>query len=247
VRNKGKLHRPLILIGLLVSIVHITLAQQSSDARPAAVPLEEGCRSPAVIFGRVASPGRFELRRRVRLRELIALAGGVDKRAKGEVLILHTRPSTDCESLATGNEPAIDIDNPKTFNETYRLSDVLRGDERANPYIRPGDLVEVGRIEHISVIGSVKNPGQIEFRKTLTAARAIAMAGGLSPDGRKDKIYVRRKAEFGRSSAEIIINLEMVARHRAKDLVLRPNDIIEVLGQKGNQRPLKSRIICIFP
>jgi protein involved in polysaccharide export with SLBB domain len=242
--KKGSLSCPLILIGLLIAIAPVTSAQPS-NADSSAVSPEEDCQIPVTIFGKVASPKNFELQHQTRLSELIAFAGGVIKPSKGDIQILHTAPNTICESLAPSkNTSAIDVDNPKTYIETYKLSDVMRGNKQANPYLRPGDVVSIGLVKHISIIGNVKNPHQIDFKKNLTVLRAITLAGGLLPDARKEKIYVHRYTQTGWTV--LVINPKTTDKHREEDIILQPNDIVEVLSQKESAEP-SIFPTCTFP
>jgi hypothetical protein len=242
--KKGKLLWLLMLIGLPAAIAPVTPAQHLPAADSTAAPPEEDCQIPVAIFGKVASPKNYKLQHQARLSELIAFAGGVIKHGKGDVQIFHTEPNTICESLAPGkNTPAIDVDNPRTYIETYKLSDVMRGNKQANPYLRPGDIVYVGLVESVSVIGSVKNPHQIDFRKNLTLSHAITIAGGLSPDARTERIYVHRL--IGLIRTLIGISPKATTKHRAVDIVLQPYDIVEVLSQKGSAEP-PTFPTCIF-
>lgn len=52
--------------------------------------LERRSRPPAVIFGAVRAPTRVQMMRRVRLHELLALAGGITGGASGTIQIMHT-------------------------------------------------------------------------------------------------------------------------------------------------------------
>jgi protein involved in polysaccharide export with SLBB domain len=52
--------------------------------------LERRSRPPAVIFGAVRAPTRVQMLRRVRLHELLALAGGITGGASGTIQIMHT-------------------------------------------------------------------------------------------------------------------------------------------------------------
>jgi polysaccharide export outer membrane protein len=51
---------------------------------------ERRSRPPAVIFGAVRAPTRVQMMRRVRLHELLALAGGITGGASGTIQIMHT-------------------------------------------------------------------------------------------------------------------------------------------------------------
>lgn len=49
-------------------------------------------RPPATVHGAVAVPQRVQMQRKVRLNELIAVAGGVTERSNGLIQVLHTEP-----------------------------------------------------------------------------------------------------------------------------------------------------------
>src|SRR5215510_15725557 len=53
---------------------------------------ERNSRQPAVVFGAVRQPTRVEMKRKVRLNELMAVSGGFTERASGTIQILHTEP-----------------------------------------------------------------------------------------------------------------------------------------------------------
>src|SRR6185436_9965885 len=53
---------------------------------------ERNSRQPATVFGAVRQPTRIEMKRRVRLNELMAVSGGFTERAAGTIQILHTEP-----------------------------------------------------------------------------------------------------------------------------------------------------------
>src|SRR4029078_2108842 len=53
---------------------------------------ERNSRQPATVFGAVRQPSRVEMKRKVRLNELMAVSGGFTERAAGTIQILHTEP-----------------------------------------------------------------------------------------------------------------------------------------------------------
>ena len=52
--------------------------------------------------------------------------------------------------------------------------------------------IEVQVLRRIQVLGAVKNPGLYPVDPTLTVADALALAGGVAPDGEPKKIQLRR-------------------------------------------------------
>ena len=57
-------------------------------------------RPPAVVFGAVRVPSRFQMNRRVRLLELLAQTGGLTEQAGGTIQIFHTEPVRCAEQEA---------------------------------------------------------------------------------------------------------------------------------------------------
>ncbi len=101
---------------------------------------------PVAINGAVARPGQFQLRRPVRLLELVQFyAGGATERSGGRIQIARMPALGMCEAKpAPSTQPAqtvqpaqtavvIDDANAPSFL-TFKLEDTLKGEERANPY-----------------------------------------------------------------------------------------------------------------
>lgn len=52
--------------------------------------------------------------------------------------------------------------------------------------------IEVQLLRRVTVTGAVRTPGVYPLDPTLTIADAIALAGGPAPDGKRDKVEIRR-------------------------------------------------------
>jgi polysaccharide export outer membrane protein len=235
--NKERLSQLFMLAGLLIATAHTMPAQQLSSADSSAVNHTEDCNAPVTVYGEVLSPSRFELRRRVSLHELIALVGGLTQYAKGTVEITHTEPSTVCEKLAPDLSTGLVGEL-----ETYNVADVWRDDKKMNPYLRPGDIIYALPAHLVYVVGRVLQPQRVRFTETLTVLRAVAMAGGLLPNARTDKIYIQRVKNAKRTV--IPLELKAIKERRAEDVPLQPSDVVEVLSKNGRGVPLKLPI-CI--
>ena len=55
--------------------------------------------------------------------------------------------------------------------------------------------IEVLLVRRIQVLGAVKNPGLYPVEPTMTVADAIALSGGVTPQGRSNKVELRRQGE----------------------------------------------------
>ncbi len=205
---------------------------------------ERRSRVPASLYGAVQTPARYEMYRRVRLLELIAQSGGVTERASGSVQITHTPqsfvceeeekmfgiPATDSASVTTNTATADDaMDATQVPFDVYRLADLRRGLDSANPYIRPGDIIKVEEAEPVYITGFVTQPQGIYMRDGLTLSRALAQVGGVRKEAKTDKIRIIRSKPNSKEKPELLaVNFKAIRDQKQPDVLLQPYDIIEV-------------------
>lgn len=67
---------------------------------------ERRSRVPAVVFGAVLSPQRYEMNRRATLIELISMSGGFTEKAAGTIQIIHTQQAV-CEQDGLNNNNSL--------------------------------------------------------------------------------------------------------------------------------------------
>lgn len=190
------------------------------------------------VIGAVNDQSRFELQRRVRLLELLTYAKGPSTRAGQTINIVHSTMSSPCKKDD-------DTDASAAFT-SYKLSDVLQGDPKSNPYLEAGDIVTLPEADQVYVVGNVFMPLTISLKEPITLTRAIAMAGGLKQDTRKDKIRVLRQEPGTTIRKEITVDLYAIEKKRSEDLALLPNDIIDVPTSAGKSF-LRSLIQGVVP
>jgi len=190
------------------------------------------------IIGAVNDQSRFELQRRVRLLELLTYAKGPSPRAGQTINIVHSTASSPCKKDD-------DTDASAAFT-SYKLSDVLQGDPKSNPYLEAGDIVTLPEADQVYVVGNVFSPLTIALKEPITLTRAIAMAGGLKQDTRKDKIRVLRQEPGTTIRKEITVDLYAIEKKRSEDLALLPNDIIDVPTSAGKSF-LRSLVQGVVP
>jgi len=185
-------------------------------------------RVPAMIFGAVPSPARVQMFRRVRLHELITASGGYTERANGDIQILHTEPVM-CPEPGEVVEPLFRENGLSAQAlKIYKIADLLAGKEEANPVIRPGDVVTVMESKPVYITGNVMSPQPMYLREGLTITKAIAMVGGVRPDGVASDIRIYR-SQLGSADYEVLrIDLGAVKKKKNPDVVLQAYDIIEV-------------------
>lgn len=190
------------------------------------------------IIGAVNDQSRFELQRRVRLLEILTYAKGPSPRAGQTINIVHSTAASPCKKDD-------DTDASAAFT-SYKLSDVLQGDPKSNPYLEAGDIVTLPEADQVYVVGNVFMPLTIALKEPITLTRAIAMAGGLKQDTSKDKIRVLRQEPGTTTRKEIIVDLSAIEKKRSEDLALLPNDIIDVPTSAGKSF-LRSLVQGVVP
>jgi polysaccharide export outer membrane protein len=186
----------------------------------------------------------------VRLLELVQFyAGGATEKSGGRVQIARMPAAGMCEAkpagAAAGQTTAV-IDDAAPLFLTFKLEDTLKADERANPFLQPGDVITLPEAKEAYVVGNVLRPGPIPLRdEHLTVSRAIAMVGGFMPDSKKEKVRIVRQESNG-ASREIFVDMKAIDKHQAEDVALLPNDIIDV-PVAGGKRVLRSLVGAVVP
>ncbi len=183
--------------------------------------------SPVAVLGAVVAPGRFQLQRPVRILELLTLVNGTNEKAGSSIELIRNRslPFCDGPQLIVSEEKGDEL-------ISLKLADTLKGVEEANPYVRAGDVVLIREIDNARafITGSVRSPSVIELKEPVTLTQAIAMAGGLASGANTDKILVRRQSDGSVNRTEMLVSLKDINQGKKDDLLLRPNDIVEIAG-----------------
>jgi polysaccharide export outer membrane protein len=194
---------------------------------------------PVAVIGAVNTPGRFQLQRRVRLLELLTFAGGPAERAGRNIQVVHAATIPLCTAANAPEDPAEGL-------SLYALTETLRGDESANPYVQAGDVITLPDAEQIYVVGNVLKPSAFALKEPITVSRAIAMAGGVMPDTKSDRVRIVRQMPGSTVKTEIYVDLKAIDKRQAEDVTLLSNDIVDVPASSG-KRLLRSLIGAIVP
>jgi len=174
------------------------------------------------LIGAVNEQGRYQMQRRIRLLELLTFAKGPSDKA-GQTINIVRGPRQDiC---------AADSQQTDGGFITLKLNDTLRGEENANPFVEPGDIVTIPEAEQAYVVGNVFSPKSVPLKEPVTVSRAIAMAGGPLRDSKTDRVHIVRQQAGGQT--EMYVSLSAIARKKADDILLQPNDIVEVPESTG--------------
>jgi polysaccharide export outer membrane protein len=165
------------------------------------------------IIGAVKKTGNYELIGKQTLLQLISRAGGLTEKAGSKIIVIRQYKDGKSASLA------IDIEEL-----------MLKGNASLNIPLQANDIVNVAMdtLVDIFVFGQVKNPGQIQMKKSdqLTLLRAIAQAGGFGDRARKSSVLITRR-EKGKE-IKIKVNVKKILNGKQPDFILKPNDVVYV-------------------
>lgn len=206
--------------------------------------MERKSRQPATISGAVKTPLQVVMMRRVRLHELITRAGGTTDRANGFVQIMHTEGAMCPEPGEVA--PKAPDGNGSFDIAVYSLNEMRMGKEGADPFIWPGDIVQVREGDPVYVIGQVTSPRELVLRDQLTLHRAILMAGGVQSTAKTSEVHIYRLKDGQASPVSLTYNYDAIKKGKAQDVLLQPNDVIEV-GKAGGIGPILKDMLRTVP
>ena len=199
------------------------------------------------VIGAVNSPGRFQLQRPVRLLELLTFVNGPSAAASKELQVLRT------SGLVCGNGNTITATPWSADAEpeiiSLNIKDVLDGASESNLFLRGGDIVRVVEAEQRQayVVGSVRSATTVNLKEPVTLSTAIAMSGGAAPGAQLEKIKITRQTPGSLSKKDLFVNLKEIREGKHEDLLLEPNDIVDVPGPSGTKKFLKDIFRSIVP
>jgi polysaccharide biosynthesis/export protein len=186
--------------------------------------IKEYSSRPVAVLGAVDKPGQFQLQRRVRLLELVSLAGGPTERAGLRVLVAHSEQTASCDDPTGQSANGFD---------SFDLNNILKGEASSNPFVRAGDIITLQEAQQIFVVGDVFRPTSVPLKETVTLSQAVAMAGGVMPDAKKDGVRILRQTVGSSARTEIVVDLNAISKRKADDPELLANDIVEVPTSTG--------------
>jgi polysaccharide export outer membrane protein len=180
---------------------------------------------PVAVIGAVDKPGQFRLQRRVRLLELISSAGGPTDKAGRVINVIHAGGPNLCTNEKVESEGA----SAAQALSVYKLDDTMKGTDESNPFVQAGDVVSLPEADQVFVVGYVYQPKSIPLKdKPITVSRAIEAAGGPQRDASTSNVRIVRQAPDGMNKQAIPVDLKAIQKQKAEDIILLPNDIVEV-------------------
>jgi polysaccharide export outer membrane protein len=162
------------------------------------------------VLGEVHTPGRYFLKRNMRLIELLAQAGGPTREAGPEVLISRNEG---------GAMRQIPVDLEHLFSKDN--ADV-------NLPLEGGDIVTIAARKAFYIKGEVARPGSYFITNGMTVLKALSVAGGLTQFANRRAVELLRSAGEGKTLEKTVINVKDLEEGRTADIEILPDDIISV-------------------
>jgi protein involved in polysaccharide export with SLBB domain len=183
-------------------------------------------RPPTSVIGEVLQPQGVILVRQTRLRELLSFVGGAKEEAGGMVQVFRTKTQ-----ICPGpGDPAVSQPNPGDAPyRLYSLEAMNNGNDTANPYVYPGDVIIVQKALPVYITGEVRAPQGIRLSESGTSlTQAIAMVGGMNREAKTSGVKVYRLTADKNSRDILSADIKLIKDGKQKDLMLEPYDIVEV-------------------
>lgn len=164
------------------------------------------------MLGRLNRPGVYPLGAPMTLLEAVAMAGGAMTSGALDMADLRN-------SFVTRGGTMLPID----FERLLR-----HGDRSQNIYLQADDFIYLPSASNqdIHVLGSVRTPMTVPFRRQVTLLAALASAGGPGPGASLARVAIVRGSLSEPRIA--IVNISQIIRGKAPDVLLEPRDIIYV-------------------
>ncbi len=216
VSQEGKLSLPLLgeveVAGLTTSGLEQLLRgryDQYLHNPQVGVQVKEYRSQVVTVTGAVRNPVVHQLTGPKTLIDLLAVAGGINERAGGQVHLYRQGPegrqSYVIDLLALANNPAL-----------------------VNMPVQAGDIINVQQAGTYFVDGAIKSPGSYALSRPYTLTQALSVAGGVNrelADYSGVTIYRQRN---GAEAQMIPVDLSAIWEGKAKDPAIEADDVIVV-------------------
>jgi polysaccharide export outer membrane protein len=142
--------------------------------------VEEHFSQRITLIGQFKNPGTYDYLSKMRLMDVMALAGGLNEKASHTAQIRRMGKS--------GQSQTILIDLEKIVKE---------GQNELNIEMNGGDMVFVPEAGMFFVDGAVRNPGVYHIKSRTKLVEALSVAGGLAPYAQTETVILVRHVEGG--------------------------------------------------
>jgi polysaccharide export outer membrane protein len=179
-----------------------------------------------MVTGAVVSPGSLELIGPRTLLEILGKAGGLTDKAGERVHIIRAQSAPEAQPNLKGKTLHSFSPGSETIVvDLKRL--VVQGAMELNLPIKNGDIIHVPFAKNAYVLGAVMRPGSVPVKDGLTAAQAVALAGGKHALLASDQVTIVRLNDRGEITT-LSLDLGRVTAGQEADIPLKENDIVTV-------------------
>lgn len=124
------------------------------------------------VLGKVTKPGKYPINVPLKLTDAIAVAEGTTTEASEIVTLTSTKNGVETKT-------------------NYDLRELLASNgTKANPVIKPNDVIFVPQYPVFYVYGEVKTPGAYKLEPNMRVAQAVSVGGGLTDRGSKRSVDI---------------------------------------------------------
>jgi len=175
------------------------------------IELKDSAKLWVTVMGEVRNPGRYPLKRDMKIIDLMAAAGGITKDAGSRISIVrHGDNEGDVQNIAVDRD--------------HLLGDVTG---ESNLVLQRNDVVTIGGKDYYYIRGEVTRPGPYFLETGTTVLKAISVASGLTPFANRRQVSVLRSGKDG-VQEKVVVNLKSIEDGKAPDIPLKPEDTIIV-------------------
>ena len=188
--------------------------------------VQEYASQPVSILGAVNEPGIYQMKGQKRLLEMLSMAKGLNEDPGSTIQVIRDPSGLP---LADGTVPpseAISINIEELFEQ---------GKTELNIPIYAGDVINVLQAGSVFVVGEALAPGQKILRngRNVTVTQAVALAGGFTPDARRDESLIIRMHLDGSREEIAVGDPNKILRGDVPDVVMLANDILWIPPNKA--------------
>jgi protein involved in polysaccharide export with SLBB domain len=178
------------------------------------------------VRGQVKRPMWYEMKKGETLSDLLGYCGGFTAEAAADVVHISRILPAGQRQEGAPDHVYLDV--------AYDAAAMKTRDGKPVPLL-DGDEVQVDgireRLENfVEIKGNVKRPGVYEYSAGMTAARLVAMAGGVWPDALMEKSVVDRTSPTGDLSS-FTFALGQVLNGSTGDVPLQARDVVHVFSR----------------
>jgi len=178
---------------------------------------------PVTVTGLVGRPGPVQLEGRKTLLEVISQAGDLQPEASSKVTIIRKKEWGPLPFSQTSADGA-------TTTTQINLNSIRDASEpEKNIQIMPEDIISARRAPIVYAVGQFTMQGRflLSDRESVSVLQLLGMAGGTTITANTKKASIIRP-DPGSIRTEVLVNLEDIKKGKAKDIVLRADDILFV-------------------